>query len=64
MIEAMQGFMTEKEFLAQIKICRATLNKYKCKNLISYYKAGRRVLYDQQSLLDFKEKCTQKIESK
>jgi hypothetical protein len=59
-----QGLMTEKEFLVQIKVCRATLNKYKTKKLVSYYKAGRRVLYDQQSLKDFKEKCARKIESK
>ena len=64
MSEATQGFMTEKEFLSQIKVCRATLNKYKDKNLISYYKVGRRVLYDEQSLVDFKEKCTHHIESK
>jgi hypothetical protein len=64
MSETMQGFMTEKEFLAQIKVCRATLHKFKNKKLISYYKAGRRVLYDIQSLKDFKEKCVRKIESK
>jgi hypothetical protein len=64
MSEAVQGFMTEKEFLAQIKVCRATLHKFKTEKLITYYKAGRRVLYDEQSLLDFKEKCARRIESK
>lgn len=64
MSEEVEKIMTEKEFLGQIKICRATLNKFKNKRLISYFKVGRRVLYDQQSLKDFKEKCVRKIESK
>lgn len=49
MSEAIQGFMTEKEFLAQIKICRATLNKFKNKKLITHFKVGRRILYNADS---------------
>ena len=60
----LDGFMTEKEFLSQMKICRATLHKFKTKKLISYFKVGRRVLYDEQSLKDFKQKCVHKVESR
>ncbi len=63
MSEAIENFMTEKEFLAQIKVCRATLNKFKSKKLISHFKVGRRVLYNSQSLLDFKNNCTRQVES-
>jgi hypothetical protein len=63
MSEVTQGFMTEKEFLAQIKVCRATLNKFKSKKLISYFKVGRRILYNSQSLEDFKNNCVRQIES-
>lgn len=61
--EKVESFMTEKEFLAQIKVCRATLNKFKSKKLISYFKVGRRILYNSQSLLDFKNNCARQIES-
>ena len=56
--------MTEKEFLQKIKVSRATLNKLKNKRLITYFKAGRRVLYDAQSLVDFKSNCVRRIESR
>ena len=54
---------TEKQFLAKIKICRAQLNKFKRKRLISYYKSGRRILYDSKSYEDFKKNCTRRVES-
>ena len=57
------GLMTEKEFLLKIKISRATLNKYKSKKLITYFKAGRRVLYDAKSLEDFKTNCARRVEA-
>ncbi len=60
----MQGLLTEKEFLQLVKISRATLNKYKAKRLISFLKAGRRVLYDAKSLEDFKNNCAQRVEAK
>lgn len=58
------GLMSEKEFLQKIKVSRATLNKYKSKNLITHFKAGRRVLYDAQSLEDFKTNCIRRVEAK
>ncbi|HKQ05766.1 MAG TPA: hypothetical protein VJ464_11580 [Blastocatellia bacterium] len=58
------GLMSEKEFLQKIKISRATLNKYKSKKLITYFKAGRRILYDAQSLEDFKNNCARCIKAK
>lgn len=58
------GLMSEKEFLQKIKVSRATLSKYKNKKLITHYKAGRRVLYDAQSLEDFKRNCTHYVEAK
>lgn len=61
MSETENRFWTEKEFLAIAKICRATLSKLKSKGLISYLKVGRRVLYDEQSLNDFKEKCARRV---
>jgi hypothetical protein len=54
---------TEKQFLAKIKICRAQLNKFKKKRLISYYKSGRRILYDSKSYEDFKKNCARHVES-
>jgi hypothetical protein len=59
----MKELLTEKEFLTLIKISRATLNKYKSKHLITHYKAGRRVLYDEKSLDDFKNNCAQRVEA-
>ncbi len=59
----MQGLLTEKEFLTLIKISRATLNKYKSKHLITHYKAGRRILYDEKSLEDFMNNCAQRVEA-
>ena len=56
--------MTEKEFLSKIKICRAQLNKYKAKGLITHFKVGRKVLYDSQSLRDFKNNCARRIEAR
>lgn len=58
------GLMSEKEFLQKIKVSRATLNKYKNKNLITHFKAGRRILYDAQSLEDFKTNCVRRVEAK
>ena len=62
MSTAMQGLWTEKEFLGLVKVSRATLHKYKAKRLISFFKAGRRVLYDAKSLEDFKNNCAQRVE--
>lgn len=61
--ESLNRFMTEKEFLAQIKVCRATLHKFRSKNLISYLKVGRRVLYTSKSLDDFTNNCARHIEA-
>lgn len=58
------GLMSEKEFLQKIKVSRATLSKYKHKKLITYFKAGRRVLYDAQSLEDFKTNCVRRVDAK
>jgi hypothetical protein len=55
--------MSEKEFLQKIKVSRATLSKYKNKKLITHFKAGRRVLYDAQSLEDFKTNCARRVEA-
>ena len=62
MSKAVEVLWTEKEFLTLIKISRATLNKYKTKRLITHYKVGRRVLYDEKSLEDFKNNCAQRID--
>lgn len=62
MAVAPDGLMSEKEFLQKIKVSRATLNKFKTKKLITHFKAGRRVLYDAQSLEDFKSNCVRRIE--
>jgi hypothetical protein len=64
MSTATQNLWTEKEFLGLIKVSRATLNKYKAKRLISFFKAGRRVLYDAKSLEDFKNNCVQRVDVK
>jgi hypothetical protein len=56
--------MTEKEFLSKIKICRAQLNRYKAKGLITHFKVGRKVLYDSQSFRDFKNNCVHRIEAR
>lgn len=63
MSNATQGLWTEKEFLGLVKVSRATLHKYKAKHLISFFKAGRRVLYDEKSLEDFKNNCVQRVEA-
>lgn len=63
MSKAIEQLWTEKEFLGLVKVSRATLNKYKAKRLISFLKAGRRVLYDPKSLEDFKNNCTQRVEA-
>jgi hypothetical protein len=63
MSAAVDEFMSEKQFLAWAKICRATLNKFKSRGLITYYKCGRRILYDQESMRTFKENCARRIES-
>jgi hypothetical protein len=57
-----QGLWTEKEFLGLVKVSRATLNKYKARQMISFLKCGRRVLYDEKSLEDFKNNCAQRVE--
>lgn len=57
------GLMSEREFLQKIKISRAQLNNYKAKKLITYFKVGRRVLYDAQSLEDFKTNCARRVEA-
>jgi hypothetical protein len=57
------SLMSEKEFLQKIKVSRATLNKYKSRKLITHFKAGRRVLYDAQSLEDFKNNCAQCVKA-
>ena len=62
MSKATEGLWTEKEFLGLVKISRATLNKYKAKRLITFFKVGRRVLYDEKSLEDFKNNCAQRVE--
>lgn len=62
MSKAMEELLTEQEFLRLIKISRATLNKYKSKRLITHYKVGRRVLYDEKSFQDFKNNCAQRVE--
>jgi len=64
MAVSLDGLMSEKEFLQKIKISRATLNKFKTKRLITHFKAGRRVLYDAQSLEDFKSNCVRRVESR
>jgi len=63
MSNTVEGLLTEKEFLALVKVSRATLNKYKSKRLITHYKAGRRVLYDEKSLEDFKTNCVRRVEA-
>ncbi len=60
----MDRLMSEREFLQRIKISRAQLNIYKSKKLITYFKVGRRVLYDSQSLEDFKTNCARRVEAK
>ncbi|HEX5735715.1 MAG TPA: hypothetical protein VF131_23005 [Blastocatellia bacterium] len=64
MSKTMEGLWTEKEFLGLVKVSRATLNKYKSKRLITYYKVGRRVLYDEKSLQEFKNNCAQRVEAR
>ncbi len=56
-IEQASEMMTEKQFLQKIKASRGTLHKWKKQNLISYYKAGRKLLYDERSIQDFKKNC-------
>ena len=56
--------MTEKQFLQKIKASRGTLHKWKKQNLISHYKAGRKLLYDERSIQDFKNNCTKFIAAK
>ena len=63
MSKAMEELWTEKEFLALVKVSRATLNKYKAKRLVTFFKVGRRVLYDVKSLEDFKNHCAQRVEA-
>lgn len=63
MSKAIEELWTEKEFLGLVKVSRATLHKYKAKRLISFFKAGRRVLYDAKSLEDFKNNCVQRVEA-
>jgi hypothetical protein len=58
-----EDLMSEREFLQRVKISRAQLNIYKSKKLITYFKVGRRVLYDTQSLEDFKTNCARRIEA-
>ena len=60
---AFEGLMSEREFLQCVKISRAQLNIYKAKKLITYFKVGRRVLYDTQSLEDFKTNCARRVEA-
>lgn len=60
----LDGWMSEREFLQKIKISRAQLNIYKSKKLITYFKVGRRVLYDARSLEDFKANCAKRIDAK
>jgi hypothetical protein len=62
MSNTMEGLWTEKEFLGLVKVSRATLHKYKAKRLISFFRAGRRVLYDAKSLEDFKNNCAHRVE--
>jgi hypothetical protein len=56
----MQELWTEKEFLGLVKVSRATLNKYKAKGLISFFKTVRKILYDAKSLEDFKQNCARR----
>jgi len=58
-----EKFWTEREFLGLVKVSRATLNKYKARRLISFFKVGRRVLYDLRSLEDFKTNCARHVDS-
>ena len=58
------GLMSEREFLQLVKISRAQLNIYKSKKLITYFKVGRRVLYDAQSFVDFKTNCARCVAAK
>lgn len=62
--DTMDGLMSEREFLQKIKISRAQLNKYKSRRLIAHFKVGRRVLYDAQSLEDFKTNCARRVDAK
>jgi hypothetical protein len=39
------GFMSEKELLAKLPICRRTLGNWKANGFIPYIKIGRRCLY-------------------
>ena len=61
--DTVTGLMSEREFLQKIKISRAQLNIYKAKKLITHFKVGRRVLYDAQSLEDFKTNCARRVEA-
>ena len=61
--DSRDGLMSEREFLQRIKISRAQLNNYKARRLITYFKVGRRVLYDAQSLEDFKTNCARRVEA-
>ena len=63
MNEATEELMSEKEFLAKTKICRATLNKFKRQGKLGYYKVGRRVLYGPEHLREFKENCARRVEA-
>jgi hypothetical protein len=64
MSKATEGLWTEKEFLGLVKVSRATLNKYKTRQLISFLKCGRRILYDEKSLEDFKNNCARRVEAR
>jgi hypothetical protein len=60
--ESINGFVSEKNFLALIPVCRATLDKYKKKKAFVFFKLGKRCLYNAESLRTFEENCLKRME--
>lgn len=60
--ESINGFVSEKKFLALVPVCRATLDKYKKKKAFVFFKLGTRCLYNEESLRTFQENCLKRME--
>jgi hypothetical protein len=59
--ESINGFISEKNFLTLVSVCRATLDKYKKKKAFVFFKLGKRCLYNEESLRTFQENCLKRV---
>lgn len=59
--DPIKGFISEKQFLTLVSVCRATLDKYKKKKAFVFFKLGKRCLYNEESLRTFQENCLKRM---